>query len=207
MGCFQNALIDVPPLTNPASCCIICPYIMKRQRHRFCKGCWSVCNQKRRYCRYCSVVRQRFKVDPKSIYQLQVAQEWKCKICGGTGTDRRLAVDHDHLTGVIRGLLCTRCNMGLGFFRTPENLRKAIDYLESSPPVVRYMHGPKGYSNKPVDHTPRDREAARKILADDTYPSLREKAKVYAELGGISEECARGRLRRLQKSLMKEATI
>lgn len=56
-----------------------------------------------------------------------------CAICGlGPTTDgRRLAVDHDHHTGVIRGLLCTNCNVGIGNFGDNlEVLRKAIAYLE-----------------------------------------------------------------------------
>lgn len=44
---------------------------------------------------------------------------------------RALAVDHDHLNGNIRGLLCNSCNKGLGFFGdSEENLLKAIEYLK-----------------------------------------------------------------------------
>lgn len=40
-------------------------------------------------------------------------------------------VDHDHNTNKIRGLLCSRCNMGLGFFDDSiEGLTKAINYLK-----------------------------------------------------------------------------
>ena len=70
-------------------------------------------------------------------------QEGLCAICRrpetitdprlegiGRGT-RRLAVDHDHATGEVRGLLCYNCNTALGLFRDdPEALRAAIAYLE-----------------------------------------------------------------------------
>lgn len=54
-------------------------------------------------------------------------QGHRCAIC------RRkveLVVDHDHTTGKFRGLLCSWCNTGLGYFKdSPERLRQAIDYL------------------------------------------------------------------------------
>jgi hypothetical protein len=43
---------------------------------------------------------------------------------------RRLCVDHDHETGVVRGLLCNHCNSGLGkFFHDKNLLAKGIEYL------------------------------------------------------------------------------
>src|SRR5574343_1369234 len=54
-----------------------------------------------------------------------------CAICGGVDEDKYLAVDHCHDSGKVRGLLCSRCNQGLGSFRDSVfNLKNAIKYLE-----------------------------------------------------------------------------
>lgn len=53
-----------------------------------------------------------------------------CAICKVAPTTKRLAVDHDHQTGEVRGLLCLSCNMGLGYFKDSKNrLVNAIHYL------------------------------------------------------------------------------
>jgi hypothetical protein len=41
---------------------------------------------------------------------LLMAQDGRCAICGRLPRNRRLAVDHDHNTGEVRGLLCYTCN-------------------------------------------------------------------------------------------------
>jgi RNA polymerase-binding transcription factor DksA len=55
-----------------------------------------------------------------------------CAICGEPRPEERtLHVDHDHVTGVIRGLLCFRCNNALGDFREQYELfQAAADYLD-----------------------------------------------------------------------------
>lgn len=57
-----------------------------------------------------------------------------CAICHQPETEKRqrcLNVDHDHVTGKVRGLLCSNCNHALGQFDdNPETIRKAIAYLQ-----------------------------------------------------------------------------
>lgn len=53
-----------------------------------------------------------------------------CDICNQEGGKKGLHLDHCHETGRIRGLLCIRCNLGLGHFNDdPERLVKALAYL------------------------------------------------------------------------------
>jgi hypothetical protein len=61
------------------------------------------------------------------------AQGGSCAICSCVPGLRRLAVDHNHSTGKVRGLLCGPCNRALGILSDdPALLRAASDYLERS---------------------------------------------------------------------------
>ncbi len=57
-----------------------------------------------------------------------------CAICKGQQTDKRkkrLDVDHCHVTGKVRGLLCSSCNLTLGTVeKNKSQLRRLIDYLD-----------------------------------------------------------------------------
>lgn len=68
-------------------------------------------------------------------YEELLSQHVGCWICGYVPRQgyRRLSVDHDHKTGLIRGLLCYRCNKGIGVFRDdPQRLRNAASYVASN---------------------------------------------------------------------------
>lgn len=59
-------------------------------------------------------------------------QNGECAICQTPQSKlkRKLAVDHCHLTDNVRGLLCEKCNLGLGLFGENEfRMARAIDYI------------------------------------------------------------------------------
>jgi hypothetical protein len=70
--------------------------------------------------------------------KLLVKQDGKCAICGGPPSMRnksemKLHVDHRHSTGAVRGLLCSKCNRGLGLFMdSADNLKAALVYLDGA---------------------------------------------------------------------------
>jgi hypothetical protein len=62
--------------------------------------------------------------------KLLAEQGGVCAICGGNRGPNALALDHDHVTGDTRGLLCRPCNLGLGHFMdNPDWLIKAATYV------------------------------------------------------------------------------
>lgn len=84
-------------------------------------------------------MRKKFGKNLEWFLETQEAQGGGCAICARpetathqkTGLPRELAVDHCHSSGLVRGLLCSDCNIGLGKFRDdPALLRAAIAYLE-----------------------------------------------------------------------------
>lgn len=78
-------------------------------------------------------------INLKQYNDLLQKQNGECAICGtknslsnGKTAGAHLSVDHDHVRGHIRQLLCGNCNRGLGLFaENPEFLRKAANYIET----------------------------------------------------------------------------
>lgn len=73
---------------------------------------------------------RRYKVPLAKIIKLHTEQGNCCAICGLKQSSSDLHLDHCHSTGKVRGLLCWRCNTGLGFFHDiPLLLIHASAYL------------------------------------------------------------------------------
>ncbi|MCY7366511.1 MAG: endonuclease VII domain-containing protein [Frankiaceae bacterium] len=98
----------------------------------YCKPCHNA-KSKETYTRlYGSTreyhLRRRYGITGDEFRALVEAQGGVCALCQERKAQH---VDHDHLTGSVRGVLCSCCNQGLGNFRDRADvMRKAIDYLE-----------------------------------------------------------------------------
>lgn len=78
-------------------------------------------------------LKRQFGITVEQYEELLASQNECCAICERHSSEfkTRLAVDHDHVTGRIRGLLCTYCNHRLvGRHRDGGLLRKIADYVE-----------------------------------------------------------------------------
>ena len=77
------------------------------------------------------VVNKKWGLSNKRWQEIVEAQGGGCAICGWKGIEKNLSVDHCHETERIRGLLCGKCNRGLGMFLDSSKLlRKAARYLD-----------------------------------------------------------------------------
>jgi hypothetical protein len=76
-----------------------------------------------------SMLMRNFGLTEIEYQQMFDAQGGLCAICARSWKTRMLAVDHDHETGKIRGLLCGRCNGQLGWLENNEWINAAKAYL------------------------------------------------------------------------------
>ena len=118
-------------------------YAAKRVEYNQRSKQWALKNLARRrtQARH-SYLRKKFGMSADAYEQMRLSQNGKCLICGTIPTSRIdskgkergiLHVDHDHISGKIRGLLCHNCNLGLGSFKDNLTLlRQAVVYLENS---------------------------------------------------------------------------
>ena len=77
-------------------------------------------------------LKRRYGLTVDDYQAILVAQGGVCAICRGPFTRSNGSVDHDHETGRVRGILCVRCNTGIGYAQdSVDLLRAAVDYLQA----------------------------------------------------------------------------
>jgi hypothetical protein len=153
LGCFDEfRAVDI--LTRSEKTCAKCgetkPFSDFAKHSNRADGMQSVCKAcglaYRRPGQKNSDLKRRFNITPGHYEYMLDEQDHRCQICGrresGIANTRNavrvLAVDHDHSCcpgteacgKCVRGLLCTRCNIGLGYFRDDiDKMTSAIAYL------------------------------------------------------------------------------
>lgn len=80
---------------------------------------------------------KRYGLSVEQYLLMLEGQDGLCAICLKPETEIKrgtlagLAVDHDHVSGLVRGLLCSRCNKGIGLLQdNPDRMRRAALYVE-----------------------------------------------------------------------------
>lgn len=107
----------------------------------YCTPCWQreyhktyeppAGSNRRRQIRY------RYGITPEDYARMLAEQDGKCAICldppheGNTlkRWNGKLAIDHCHDTGTVRGLLCNNCNLVVGRGRDSATLQRAVEYV------------------------------------------------------------------------------
>lgn len=99
--------LQIPP---PEHYCPDCDNLMTGPKNNKCLNCYGL--------------QKTYGIDGKIYNDVLKSQGGKCAICKTSdngkdayGNPKRLVVDHCHATGHVRGLLCSMCNQGLGFFK------------------------------------------------------------------------------------------
>jgi len=87
-------------------------------------------------------MRRRARPNRAAMYRISEAElnalldRERCDCCGATCRGKGQHIDHDHQTGLVRGVLCSGCNRGIGFLGdSAEGVERALSYLRgvSSP--------------------------------------------------------------------------
>lgn len=125
--CIRDGVQTIRPATNPGPRCVT---------H------WRDEKKRRTKAAHDKKVQATYGLAPGEYDVLYAWQRGRCAICRvATGRTRRLSVDHDHATGLVRGLICRPCNDALGQARDkPEYFDRAAAYLRDHP-YARFKRG------------------------------------------------------------------
>ena len=121
--------------------CKVCASVYYRKHYQLNKDKyreWQIKNRNKDLEKYRKYYRdyqlkKNFNLTPEQYESMFDKQDRKCAICKREKSKSRMAVDHCHKTGKIRGILCLYCNRGLGLFQDDiELLKISIKYLKNN---------------------------------------------------------------------------
>lgn len=95
---------------------------------------WRLRTKPKAVCKECETNATMFRlygITLEDYERMFVEQSGVCAVCGVEPSNARLHIDHDHTSGVVRGLLCFNCNSILGKVNDDtEHLHALVAYLE-----------------------------------------------------------------------------
>jgi hypothetical protein len=113
--------------------------LLTSKRKYYKKNRTKILARRRAFCRTHPEIAKKwhlqthFGITLEQYNEFATRQQFRCAICKRHFSEfKRVAVDHDHPTKIVRGLLCNRCNVGIAqFLDNPILLKAAIQYLET----------------------------------------------------------------------------
>lgn len=97
------------------------------------------CRPCREHIKWKTFIIRTYGITAEDYYNMLAAQDNKCAVCeseevnNSRVSSNKLFIDHCHDTGKVRGLLCSKCNHGIGLLNDDTALlQKAIEYLNKS---------------------------------------------------------------------------
>lgn len=108
------------------------------RHHRIMREYYSEHKQKYKEMRFKNALKRKYGITPDEYQQMWNLQDGKCEICKiqfirssewGKPKKTQACVDHNHITGKVRSLLCRGCNLKLEIIDNNNFLEKAIQYL------------------------------------------------------------------------------
>lgn len=133
LGEFQNNCTRKDGKQTQCKDCMNARKRARRELDAEYRQAWRAANpdKVKSYCRK-QDLKKKYGITPEQYDYLLGSQGGVCAICSAPPQGKALAVDHDHRTGRVRGILCQLCNQALGHMRDDVSLlERAIQYLQN----------------------------------------------------------------------------
>ena len=141
-ACIQCGTHYVPKTSYPKPCKNGDIVDVPVKPSKYCPSCHKERKATNRHSQAARL--NHYGISEMDFARLVILQEGKCAICKEPVP--KPCIDHDHLTGKVRGLLCDACNAGLGFFKDSQTaLLSAIQYLKVPPMCYASCIRPSNY--------------------------------------------------------------
>ena len=106
-------------------------YELNKEKYISKSVAWNRANKERRLS---IKLKHLYGITKADYDQMLAVQGGRCAICNEPPAKGRLHVDHDHVTGAVRKLLCKPCNGMIGYAKdSPDILRRGAEYIEKHP--------------------------------------------------------------------------